>query len=378
MKKKICFISDQDPSDKKVLSGTPYSIYSKLSENYDVEWIGKVNISLFEKFIISTNRVFNKIFLGKRLKNGMNTLHAKIISKHTDRLLEDRKFDFLFAYMASSAVSYIKNKTTIITLGDATFDLLCNFYFSSHKLSQKGLDQANNIDQRSLNNSKHIIFSSNWAAQSAINFYHQPEDKISVLNFGANIEDEISPNYNIPLDKKTKCKLLFLGVDWERKGGKKALEILRELNKKEFNCSLTIIGCIPKEEVPENVTVIPSLDKNKPEEAKLINEHLQNTHFLILPTIADCTPMVFSEAMAFSLPVISNNIGGISNIIQDGKNGKLFSIKSIPSEYTSYIIKTWNNKEEYLKLRENAYNRYHQDLNWQHWISEFNKIINKI
>ena len=64
---------------------------------------------------------------------------------------------------------------------------------------------------------------------------------------------------------------------------------------------------------------------------------LFNTHLLFVPTRADCTPIVFCEANAFGIPVITTDTGGVSSIIKNGENGFAFPLDATPDEYANTI-----------------------------------------
>ncbi|MGN6530520.1 MAG: glycosyltransferase, partial [Ginsengibacter sp.] len=91
--------------------------------------------------------------------------------------------------------------------------------------------------------------------------------------------------------------------------------MVKYLNEKYVKTELTIVGCSPPERVslPDFVHVHGFIDKSKKEGKNLINKLYSENHFFILPTIAECTPVVFSEANSFGLPVITTNTGGISS-----------------------------------------------------------------
>ena len=48
------------------------------------------------------------------------------------------------------------------------------------------------------------------------------------------------------------------------------------------------------------------------------------SHFLVLPTQADCTPLVIAEANAFGVPCLVSVLGGLPTLVQDGQNGRLY------------------------------------------------------
>ncbi|MBK6633147.1 MAG: hypothetical protein IPG38_01460 [Chitinophagaceae bacterium] len=88
-------------------------------------------------------------------------------------------------------------------------------------------------------------------------------------------------------EKNKICRLLFLGVEWERKGGQIALDTFYALQNNGMQVQLKIIGCQPPLHIKDkNVTVIPFLNKNIKEEAQQLYNILLQTDFLLLPTRA--------------------------------------------------------------------------------------------
>src|SRR4029077_19841328 len=107
--------------------------------------------------------------------------------------------------------------------------------------------------QLALSKCRLAIYSSEWGAKSAIENYDVDPEKVKVVPFGANIEcernfsdiDALVENKNFDI-----CKLLFVGADWHRKGGSRALEVGRLLNARGLKTELHIAGCNPAVELP--------------------------------------------------------------------------------------------------------------------------------
>ena len=56
-------------------------------------------------------------------------------------------------------------------------------------------------------------------------------------------------------------------------------------------------------------------------EREAIKEHLRQATLLALPSLEDNCPMVVLEAMAAGLPVVAAKVGGLPDLIEDGKTG---------------------------------------------------------
>jgi glycosyltransferase involved in cell wall biosynthesis len=246
-------------------------------------------------------------------------------------------------------------------------------------LSKKRLKEGNEIEQHAIQKANSIIYSSSWGAESAIKHYKANKNKISIIDFGANLYRE-PPKAELPVSfsEDEVCQLLFIGIDWDRKGGETALKILNELRKAGFKCKLTIVGCAPKlKEHSDNVVIVPFLDKNKNEEYNKLHEIYLKSHLLLLPTKADCTPIVFCEAAAFGIPVITSNTGGISSLIHEGVNGFLLPVNSNEIDYANKIISIFKDEKSYNSFRMSSRNEFESRLSWDIWIKKVNEVLDK-
>jgi glycosyltransferase involved in cell wall biosynthesis len=246
---------------------------------------------------------------------------------------------------------------------------MINFYPIFSNLSQESIRNGNKMEKLALEKCRLAIYSSDWAAQTAIENYQINHSKVKVVPFGANIEcnrslDDIKAL--VDLRPTNQCNLLFLGVDWFRKGGDIALEVAKELNKQGLNTKLTVIGCQPitNKPLPNFVKPLGFVSETTQEGIQLINKLLSESHFLILPSIADCTPMVFGEANSFGVPCLATDVGGITTVIKKNLNGRTFSRHDSILDYCTYISNLFSDYSQYKRLALSSFNEYQSRLNW--------------
>lgn len=99
---------------------------------------------------------------------------------------------------------------------------------------------------------------------------------------------------------------------------------------------------------------------------KQVYEYLQKEHFdaLINTSSYEGIPVSMMEAMSFSIPVIGTNVGGVSEIVEDTKNGYLLSANPEPVEIIEKLTQLYNlDEKEYLNMRQNAYNTWQTKFN---------------
>jgi glycosyltransferase involved in cell wall biosynthesis len=84
-----------------------------------------------------------------------------------------------------------------------------------------------------------------------------------------------------------------------------------------------------------------------------LKARLATASFLALPTREDNCPMVVLEAMAAGVPVLASKIGGVPDLIEDGKTG-LFCNPDFPESFRAGVEKLLSHREQSLKLAANA------------------------
>ncbi|MGZ3901335.1 MAG: glycosyltransferase family 4 protein [Bacteroidia bacterium] len=371
---KIGYLSAEDPKNKKVWSGTHYSIYKALSGIGEVKILGPYD----PKLPVTIGKVINQILL-RLLKKRFDYRHSASLSKayarHFSKKINEEKFDVLVAPAASTEIAFLETTIPIIYITDGTFKSCLNYHKSLSNLTANSIELGNLIEQRAINNSKTVVVSSEWAAKSVKEDYGADPGKVMVIPFGANFE--ILPSeQELVFEIPTEWKLLFVGVYWESKGGDIVFNAFNFLRERGYNVSLTILGCTPPPNVKdEKITVISFIDKNDPAGQQRLAEIFKQHHLLVLPTRFDCTPIVINEASAFGIPCIVANTGGVKGHLHEGLNGYLVDYADKGRKYAEIIEELITGPLKYIQLRQSTRKEYIEKLNWQHWIKAISEIL---
>lgn len=173
----------------------------------------------------------------------------------------------------------------------------------------------------------------------------------------------------IPKNEKGYLQYVFLGRFGKRKGIYDLLSVIGELKKvnKKFKLSIAGDGEIKKvnkeierlkiEDVVKNLNWINNEEKT---------ELLKNADVFVLPSYNEGLPMAILEAMSYSIPCISTNVGGIPEVIHDNVNGFLIEPgdrKELKQKMEYFMVNAYDVVN---KFGENAYNtvlnEYNQDI----------------
>ncbi len=185
-----------------------------------------------------------------------------------------------------------------------------NFPFTNkwHQNSNKWISLEKNI----YTNSERIFIWSRNIGKTLEEKYGIAKEKIELVFTGSNVnhlKDE-----NDYTDKYSSKNILFVGIDWERKGGPQLVEAFRKVLKVHPDARLTIVGPTPEIDIPNcNIT-----GKIPPKE---VTAYYNSAAVFCLPTLCEPFGIAFVEAMRFKLPVVAVNLGAVPELVIDDFNG---------------------------------------------------------
>lgn len=369
---KIAYITSYDANDINNWSGTGYYI-SKTVEKYlgSLTYIGILEAKEFISHKIKKlkYKVFGEIYDPIRTE-----LIGRFYAQEIEKQIKGKHFDLIFS-PGTIPIAYLETNIPVIFWSDSNFHGMINYYITNY--SPETIKDGNLMEKTALEKSTLAIYSSEWAANNAIDYYMINSNKVKVIPFGANIS-------NVPVKNELKQKLneeirlLFVGRDWERKGGKIVYDTMKYLNERGIKTCLTVVGCVPPQSfIDEKMKVIPFLDKSDEEDAKILRKLYLTSDFFILPSRKECYGIVFCEAAAFGLPVLSSFTGGISTIVKEAVNGYLLPIEAEGKAYSNKIIEIIKGGK-YGELCISSRKRYDGVLNWDVAGQELNRVVTEI
>jgi hypothetical protein len=115
-------------------------------------------------------------------------------------------------------------------------------------------------------------------------------------------------------EKSVGCRILFVGADFQRKGGDLLLDWFDHQTWGDLELHLVTRESVGRR---PGVTVHPGVLPNSPELIRLYQE----SDVFVLPSLGECFGIATIEAMAAGLPVIVSDAGGTADIVEHGENG---------------------------------------------------------
>ena len=351
-------------------SGTSLAIYNELNKYNELDLLN-IEMDNLSKLLIKLKHKVSKNLIYPERTMRLRAYREKIISKK----LEETNYDAIFCIGSLVAASIPMTSIPVYMYIDGVLSIMRDYY-SSNIVDEKSYAIANQIEQIGLNKAVEtdgcIFSASDWCANACLEDYGVESKFIKVVKIGANnLIDVLSEETKVDIISRRvsalqkEIRLLFIGIDWKRKGLEQAYELVRLLNNTGYCVHLDIVGAdvIPPNDLYEMVTVHGRLNKSIESEREKIIELYQKNHFFIFPTHAECVGAVICESGVNALPVLANRTGGVPSLIENNQNGFLLDLNM--EKWAEKIGYYKNHVEEYEKLCFESYQYYDTFLNWK-------------
>lgn len=361
-------------------SGTPYHIVRALRENIGAEHVflaGLVKPSRLASVEIlkySCSRL-----VGLRYSRACAPTVLASYARQLEQAVSEYRPDVVLA-LSSQVIAEAHVSVPVVMWSDATFSAMVRADRVYGRMSHWGKSQGEHAECLAMDKVAIAVFSSAWAARSAIEDYRKDSRLVRVVPFGGNLA--VAPPAekvatSIAERSRRSCDLLFVGVDWRRKRGDFAVAVTRELTILGIHARLRVVGCSPRLHgmACSQVEVLGRLRKRVAGELQQLEELYCRSHFLLLPSAAEPYGIVYAEASAFGLPSVATDVGGVATVVRPGRNGLLFSRDATPDEYAAAIARLWQDPDKYADLCRTSRQEYEQRLNWSVAIDALRSIL---
>jgi glycosyltransferase involved in cell wall biosynthesis len=363
---KVAYVTCEDPQDMHAWSGLVHHIGSALQQHAEVGFVGPLP---YRRFCYDKARqILCEATSRKIHKRGREARLLKHYAGHAEPGIRRLQPDIVFA-CSTLPIAYVSCAQPVVVWIDSTFAGLVDYYPEFSNLCPHVIAIGNAAEQRALDRCRRVIFSSDWAAQTALQHYRLAPEKIAVVPFGANLDGTpAAEEVRAAIGRRSTsvCRLVFVGVEWHRKGADLAIRVTEGLRHGGIPAELTIAGCQPPNGIalPGGVRLAGFISKRTAEGRAQLARLYSEAHFLVFPSRAECYGVVVAEANSFGVPVVASDTGGISTALRAERNGVSFPLDDFVRAAAAYIADHWSNWHRYEALAQASHKEFDTRLNW--------------
>jgi starch synthase len=239
---------------------------------------------------------------------GAVRMRSRVVTKHLDRIHTDIDIVLLirglFEPLPYPYVSFIDST---VALAQAGWPPLAP--------ARRSLTWSVTADRAQLRAAEHVFTAGRHVADHLIADYGLPSERVTAIGGGLNFPLEALPPW-APARRPT---ILFVGHDFERKGGDVLVEAFHHVQRAVPDARLLLVGRgVPVRTGDPAITSLGEVtDRHE------LSELYRSATVLCLPARFEPYGLVLLEAMAHGVPCVGTRVGAIPEVLQEGRLGLL-------------------------------------------------------
>ncbi len=368
---KIAFASMGNPRNPRTWSGTPFFALREVEKRFD-------DIKVIHTPVY--NRVAKVLKLASRklgLPLARHPLVVRMLQAAVNRQLRDFDPDVIVAVGGATKIAHLAKSIPVIFVSDGLMASMVEYYPRFQAFDEAVRKRMMAVERDMVEAPfTHLLMMADWAAEGALKYYDIPPERVSVAPIGANLLED--PGVAETKRDKSGFDLLWIGVEWERKGGDEMLEVFRRLKQRLPEARLHIVG-LEEDAVPheDGVIVHGYLRKSEPAQYSRLLELFRLADLFIMFSRQEAFGLVYCEAAAFGLPCVGFRTGGVRTIVQDEETGLLFDSDADAQLISDEIVALLGNGERLERMSHAARARFEEHLNWNAWGEALEKVVSR-
>ena len=360
MNVKLLGIIDEDPFDAHTWSGSSLYFFNAL-KSADVLYRA---ISAYPPTIIRTAYKILSIQAGYQKWRFRYHLNTGLFDQMTAAArsvidnLDTNEFNTILQVGAWYNLTDTRGKT-FVSYHDGNLAVRLKSPYGYPEIRQKYIDRAYEYEKNLYAGMDYIFPMSKWLARSFIEDFDVNARKVIPVGAGINL-----PRIMEPAEKNAgNHKILFVGVDFERKGGQVLLDAFSNVRKKIRGVELNIVGPAHIENLPDGARCLGRISKQTDEGLDKLLKLYSEASIFVLPSLYEPFGIAFAEAMAHKLPCIGSSICAMPEIIDEGVNGFLVEPNNSKSLEDRILMLLGDNSLRE-SMGEAAYRKYYNNYRW--------------
>lgn len=364
-RKKVVFVIRKSVNERKLWSGTVFSIYNELLKNYEIE-----NLYIKESIVEKVKRRLNHIFHTDFFKEDcQRKLIQQAQKSYTSRYKNEKHivFQFFEAPITDNTMNFIYQDLCVKYLIDLkknepdTFKKTEFYAFSERDMLRRA------IGQQSFYQKCEAVFTmGKWQADYIIKNCKIGSEKVYAVGGGVNLDvTKYAPT------KRNKKRFLFVGRNFERKGGDIVLEAFNKLRTNYIgDAQLYVVGGRShKYNHMEGVHFLGDVSSSE------IVDYYNLCDVFCMPSYFEAYGLAFIEALCFGMPCIGRNCNEMPYLIEEGLNGYLINSDDV-DELCNKMLLALNNDKMH-KYLEQKRTEYIKEYSWENVVSKIKRVIDE-
>jgi starch synthase len=312
-----------DPFDRKCWSGISYYLFTQLRERAALHRAYGVEVPRPLKDLLML-RNFNPNMDLWRKNYYMSSSYREALTREVGRHLlpTDLDHDVLQLGAMFDVPRLLDGRARCFSYHDGNLAQMLKAPNSPRRLSAKKVGEGLEFERRVYQGIDRIFTMSEYLRRSFIEDYGLPAARVCNIGAGINLDTIPGPN---PLKRYDTQEVLFIGVDFPRKGGPQLLEAFRAVRETHPGATLHVVG-------PRTLDIPPALaagvryhgylSKTDPRDAAELQKLFDRCSLFVMPSLYEPFGIAPLEAMVYQIPALVSRGWALEETVTPGLTGE--------------------------------------------------------
>jgi alpha-maltose-1-phosphate synthase len=330
-----------DPFDRRTWSGSSYYTFSQLREQGALNRAFGVELPRGQKLWqmlrhLHPNRAIwrRHFYMSSAYREGLTDVVRSQLSP------KDFDYDFFVLGAMFDVPGIVRGRSRCFSFHDGNLAQSLKAPHAPSGLSARRIDEGLAFERRVYHATDRIFSMSEYLRRSFIEDYGVPAERVSNVGAGINLDAVPEPFVGKQYDTQS---ILFIGVDFPRKGGQILLEAFRHVREVHPNATLHVVG--PRElSLPgglrSGVTHHGFLNKSNSVDLEILRGLFRKCSLFVLPSLYEPFGIAPLEAMVHEIPAVVSRGWALQEMVSPGVTGAHVepgSVEDLANQLTSLL-----------------------------------------
>lgn len=311
-----------DPFDRRCWSGISYYLFNELTKRHALHRAFGAEVNPLPKLLLRLGQIHPDREVWRRHYYMSRAYREALTAEVLGRLEpDDFEHDFFQIGAMYDVPRLVARRARCFSYNDGNLVQSLKSPYSPTNLSVKRVDEGLRFEREVNHGLDRIFVMSHYLRRSFIEDYGVPADRVSNVGAGVNLDTIPEPSSTKRYDTQ---QVLFIGVDFPRKGGPQLLEAFRQVRTTHPRATLHIVG-------PHSLFIPPGLDggvqyhgflsKSNPTSWDTLRHLFERCSLFVMPSLYEPFGIAPLEAMLYQMPAVVSRAWALEETVQPGVTG---------------------------------------------------------
>jgi glycosyltransferase involved in cell wall biosynthesis len=286
--------------------------------------------------------------------------------------------DVVFTSFSSPLLYEMEIEQPIVYYSDSTMRTIRATYPYWQAKAEGFVRAYDDFERRALTRSAAVCLATNFAGRSAIEDYGVDPARLHIVPLGCNVTADAFEGSRKPPSRES-FELSLVALDPARKGLDICIGTVEAMRARGVDAWLTYVGPVTAE--ARACPWVRCTGKLQLASRKDRQEHqriLAESHFFIMPSVAEAFGIAPAEAGQFHTPSIVRAAGGLPEVVLDGDTGIVMDFDAEAEAYAERLIAMIDDPAGYERMCDRAKDRACNELSWGAWADRVMPILESV